>query len=492
MHEPRQLGQRGDDVRRFGQEPPLERGEADPVVHPALEVRQRGHPQVELRVEVAAEALDVEQRLLQQHELRLDLDVEAARRAEELQQHAAERDLGQRPVEGGLEHDADLGLELVDAGVRRHPAGFDVRGRDAVVVAAEEREEVLRQEVLVALGQRAHDPEIDGDVLAVVRRRGGDEDVARMHVRVEVAVAEDLREEELDAGAREPGNVHARLAQPLHLRDRDARHPLHHHHVGAAVVPVHLGDEQQRRALEVAPQLRAVRGLAREVELVAQGLLELAHHFARPQPLAVRPELLHEQRAGVQQRDVLLDHLRDVGPQHLDRDRRSVGQLGEVHLRHRRARDRRPVERPEHGVHRLPVQPREFREHLFRRERRHAVLQLGELVGDVLRQQVAPGRQHLPELDEDRPEVLEREAQPLRERRRRVAPESEGARRRPHGPEALVAGQELVEAVLERDDDDLREASDAHPVDCKGNDAGGPVPCGPSTGNQAQSLLWGR
>ena len=47
---------------------------------------------------------------------------------------------------------------------------------------------------------------------------GGDEDVARMHVGVEVAVAEHLREEELDAGAREPLEVDAGLAQPVDLR----------------------------------------------------------------------------------------------------------------------------------------------------------------------------------------------------------------------------------------------------------------------------------
>ncbi len=406
MDEAGQLGQRRDDVRRLREQAPLQRRQADPVVHPALEVGQRCHPQVELRVELPAQALDVEQRLLQQHELRLDLDVEAARRAKELQQHAAERDLRQRPVERRLQHDADLGFQLVDARVRRHPARFDVRGCDAVVIAAEEREEVLREEVLVALGQRAHDAEIDGDVLAVVRSVGGDEDVAGMHVGVEVAVAEHLGEEELDAGAREPRDVDARLAQPVHLRDRYAGHPLHHHHLGAAVVPVHGGNEQQRRVLEVASQLRAVRGFARQIELVAQGLLELADDLARTQALAVRPQLFHQQRAGVQQRDVLLDHGRDVGPQHLDRDRRAVGKLGEMDLRDRSACDRRSVERLEHRVHRLAVEAGERGDHLLGWKRRDAVLQLGKLVGDVGRQEIAARGEHLAELDEDRPQVL--------------------------------------------------------------------------------------
>ena len=41
-------------------------------------------------------------------------------------------------------------------------------------------------------------------------RIGRDEDVAGMHVGVEVAVAEHLREEDLDAGAREALEVDAR------------------------------------------------------------------------------------------------------------------------------------------------------------------------------------------------------------------------------------------------------------------------------------------
>jgi hypothetical protein len=41
----------------------------------------------------------------------------------------------QRPVEDRFADGADRGLELVDAGIGRRPAGFDVRHRDALVVA---------------------------------------------------------------------------------------------------------------------------------------------------------------------------------------------------------------------------------------------------------------------------------------------------------------------------------------------------------------------
>ena len=115
----------------------------------------------------------------------------------------------------------------------------------------------------------------------------------------------------------------------------------------------------------------------------------------------------------------------------------------------------------------LAVQPRQRRQHLLEGKRRHAVLQLRELVGDVHREEVAPGGEHLAELDEDRAELFEREPQPLCGGRRGVAPERQRPRQRPHRAEPFVAGQELVEPVLEGYNDDDREAREAHPVDCK-------------------------
>ena len=116
---------------------------------------------------------------------------------------------------------------------------------------------------------------------------------------------------------------------------------------------------------------------------------------------------------------------RDAGPQHLDRDLRAVGQPRDVHLRDRRAGDGRAVELGEHLVDRPAVDALQRGDHLLGRERRDAVLQLRELVGDVGRQQIAPRREHLPELDEDRSERFERAAQSHRARLVEHAPEEQ-------------------------------------------------------------------
>ena len=67
------------------------------------------------------------------------------------------------------------------------------------------------------------------------------------------------------------------------------------------------GTMHQVQALHVAPQLRGVGGLAHQVELVVQVVVELGHHLARLQPLAVGAEPLDPARQRVQQRQVVLD-----------------------------------------------------------------------------------------------------------------------------------------------------------------------------------------
>ncbi len=125
------------------------------------------------------------------------------------------------------------------------------------------------------------------------------------------------------------------------------------------------------------------------------------------------------------------------------------------------------LERFEHLADGLAVDAGEGRDHLLGRKRRHAILQLGEFLGDVGGQKVAPGRKHLAELDEDGSEILQREPQAHRARRRRIAPEGERARGRPQPAEPLVAEQELVEPVLERDQPDFASRNQRMVRDCK-------------------------
>ncbi|MNL76122.1 hypothetical protein D3C87_2020390 [compost metagenome] len=62
---------------------------ADAFAHPAFEERLRGVPQIEVRVQLTAQAFDVQQGFLQQNQLRLHFHVEAARGLEQAHQYLA-------------------------------------------------------------------------------------------------------------------------------------------------------------------------------------------------------------------------------------------------------------------------------------------------------------------------------------------------------------------------------------------------------------------
>jgi hypothetical protein len=132
-----------------------------------------------------------------------------------------------------------------------------------------------------------------------------------------------------------------------------------------------------------------------------------------------------------------------------------------VHLRDRGARDRDHVELAEDLGVRALVGLVQGLDHALARYRRHVVLQLRELVGDVLGNEVAPDRKELAELHEDRTERLERAPQPLPARGGSVAPEEENAEEKADQSAARTTN-EFVEAVLADRVDDADDAEDAH------------------------------
>ena len=69
---------------------------------------------------------------------------------------------------------------------------------NAPIIALEKREKILRQIVFIDFGKRAHDAEVERDIVPA----GRDENIARVHVGVKKTVAEYLSKKNLDTGAR--------------------------------------------------------------------------------------------------------------------------------------------------------------------------------------------------------------------------------------------------------------------------------------------------
>ncbi len=122
-----------------------------------------------------------------------------------------------------------------------------------------------------------------------------------------------------------------------------------------------------------------------------------------------------------------------------------------MHLRDRCGGQRLPVEALENGVDGLAVGGLQDRDGLFRRERRYRVLQFRQLVGDVRRQQVAARRNRLAELDEDRAQLFQCEANALASRGAAVAAPWREVEEKAQRAQQVRRGDELIEAVLDQD-----------------------------------------
>ena len=283
-----------------------------------------------------------------------------------------------------------------------------------------------------------------------------------MHVGVEEAVAKDLREEDRHAVARQLRDVDAGVAQALHLADRHAVHALHHDHVLACTGPrPSRAPARGRGPACCGAAARRWRprapGRARRAGTCRTRRRPRAASAACRRPTAARPSA----RACASARGRRRSRASMPGPQHLDRDLAAVAAAPRSaparSTRSRPAR-RRSSRRPRRSAGRTRVSTSCARDR--GRKRRHAVLQLRELVGEVGRQQVAPRRQHLAELDEDRAEPLEAEPQALAARRVEAAPDRHHANQQPHPALAKARQRELVEPVAQYRDADEDEPGD--------------------------------
>src|SRR5476651_665570 len=92
---------------------------------------------------------------------------------------------------------------------RRHIAGLEMHLRRAQIVARNETVKNLRQKPPLLRLQSPHDSEIDRDQPAVVI----DEQIARMHVGVEKAIAQRMTQESLDHRASKLRQIEAFLLE---------------------------------------------------------------------------------------------------------------------------------------------------------------------------------------------------------------------------------------------------------------------------------------
>ena len=151
------------------------------------------------------------------------------------------QDLGHRDLVGALVVDrladgADRLGEILDRVMAGHIAGLEMHLGHAAVVAGDEAEQDLRQEAPLLQAEPAHDAAIDGDEPALAV----DEQVPRMHVGMEEAVADRMLQEGLDDIAGETGKIVAGRSQALDIGEAHALDPFVDQHLARRELPVRL------------------------------------------------------------------------------------------------------------------------------------------------------------------------------------------------------------------------------------------------------------
>ena len=101
--------------------------------------------------------------------------------------------------------------------------------------------------------------------------------------------------------------------------------------------------------------------------------------------------------------------------------------------------------------------------HKLCREWRYLILQLGEFIRDIGRQQIAACRQQLAEFNEDRTQCFEGLPQALGPRRRELAPEQQVFNEPAQSTHAFMAEEEFIEPETQAHRNDFDQAEKTHP-----------------------------
>ena len=278
-----------------------------------------------------------------------------------------------------------------------------------------------------------------------------DPDVAGVRIGVEEVVAEHLRVEHAHALGGERLAVDAGGVERGDVVGRDAAHAFQRQHALGGVRPDHLRHVQVGESGQKRRSTLALRAFALQVEFGGERGLDLGDDLARADLVGARMGALDQRRHGLSRAMSAAICFSMSGRSTLTTTSRGASrrrQRRRVHLRDRGRGQRRGVEVRE-GLARSagPARASTMRARGFAIERRDAVLQQRQFVGDVGRHQVAARGQDLPELDEDRPEFLQRQAQARAARLR--GDSRRGARHERPRQLQPALGRRVVEQVVE-------------------------------------------
>mmetsp|Transcript_3030 Transcript_3030/g.8846 ORF Transcript_3030/g.8846 Transcript_3030/m.8846 type:complete len:243 (+) Transcript_3030:900-1628(+) len=225
-------------------------------------------------------------------------------------------------------------------------------------------------------------------------------------------MAQDLEEVRLGGAHRHLPLVQSRRRQPHHIRDLDARQVLQRDDAGAGVGPGHHRRLHPIHFAEIASEPVSIAALPNVVDLLVEdgaALLVDALEVAAALVLSVQ-----QCRHPPQLRQVDVEQILEAGALHFDDHLGAVPEGGPVHLPQAGCGQRPLVKGSKQHFRRSAQLCLDDGSHPLHRKRRHPILQLGKLLGELRGEQVRPGREQLPDLDEGGSQLQNGAPQPPR------------------------------------------------------------------------------
>ena len=336
--------------------------------------------------------------------MRLDGDLEPCRKLQDLAKHRAERYFAERLAHDRIGDGADRLGELRQRHMITKHAGIGVELGHRVIVAVEHRRQQTGQKQPFAEIEMTHDAEIDRHQ----RAAGRHENIPRMHVGMEEAIAEDLVEKGPGRRFGNLADVMSGSTQRLDIINADSLDPLDDEHAGGGVLEIDPRHGDAGIVGHVLRQLAGGGGLEPQIELHRGDLGELVDSGDELQPPQVRRHPFQQACQRIEQGCVGLHAAVDSRPQQLHRHTPAVGKLGVMNLGNRCRR---------HGLVIETAEKIRYRHAGFRfdaaacqrpRKSREPVLQKAQRMSHFRPDEVGPCRQRLAELDEPRPKADQR------------------------------------------------------------------------------------
>ena len=216
---------------------------------PARHQRPRELPHIGAGVQRPADPLRHHHDLLQQQQLRLGRHSEILGRAKQLPQQPPQRDFAGRQAANRLADGPQRLRERPPRTFAGHEAHREMRLRDPRVVAFEKPREHVGEKAPRRPVETAHDAEIHQPQRTV----RGDENVPRMRVAMEKAVAEDLVERRPRRARDDVGGVVAGRGESFGVAQRRALDALGGEHPPRRPPPVHLRNPRGSRPRRNSP-----------------------------------------------------------------------------------------------------------------------------------------------------------------------------------------------------------------------------------------------